>query len=201
MFFNNGLWFYLMMGGWSTWQWVFFNSSQNFWSFDTPDTPGCASTVLVDNQSENKIWNRSKQFLPVWCSKGILSMKSIFKTVFQEIFMLMDFSTLFGPECTYSDGSSTLQKLSVLILSKVIWSMKWVGLWKKLTSLLLLSYNMKTSLICCMNGNRTIEVLVSQCKTVFSPLFPSLSSTSSSRGNCTDCRHSPLSYSSAGYLT
>ena len=43
---------------------------------------------------------------------------------------------------------------------------------EKLTSLLLLSYNMKTSLICCMNGNRTIEVLVSQCKTVFSPLFP-----------------------------
>ena len=72
---------------------------------------------------------------------------------------------------------------------------------EKLTSLLLLSYNMKTSLICCMNGNRTIEVLVSQCKTVFSPLFPSLSSTSSSRGNCTDCRHSPLSYSSAGYRT
>ena len=117
------------------------------------------------------------------------------------ILQIMDFSTLFGPECTYSDGSSTLQKLSVLILSKVIRSMKWVGLWKKLTSLLLLSYNMKTSLICCMNGNRTIEVLVSQCKTVFSPLFPSLSSTSSSRGNCTDCRHSPLSYSSAGYRT
>ena len=40
---------------------------------------------------------------------------------------------------------------------------------KKLTSSFcsIFSYNMKTSLICCMNGNRTIEVLVSQCKTVF----------------------------------
>ena len=70
-----------------------------------------------------------------------------------------------------------------------------------MTSLLLLSYNMKTSLICCMNGNRTIEVLVSQCKTVFFPLFPSLSSTSSSRGNCTDCRHSPLSYTDRKNVT
>ena len=65
MFFNNGFWFYSMMGGWSTWQWVFSNSSQNFWSFDTPDTPGCASAVFADNQSENEIWNRLKQFLPV----------------------------------------------------------------------------------------------------------------------------------------
>ena len=38
----------------STWQWVFLNSSQNFWSFDTPDTPGCASAV---------IWNRFEPFL------------------------------------------------------------------------------------------------------------------------------------------
>ena len=65
MFFNNGFWFYSMMGGWSTWQWVFLNSSINFWSFDTPDTPGCASAVFADNQSENEIWNRLKQFLPV----------------------------------------------------------------------------------------------------------------------------------------
>ena len=69
MFFNTGFWFYSMMGGWSTWQWVFSNSSQNFWSFDTPDTPGCASAVFADNQSENEIWNRSKQFLPV-CNSG-----------------------------------------------------------------------------------------------------------------------------------
>ena len=51
---------------------------------------------------------------------------------------------------------------------------------KKSTSPLLplLSYNMKTSLICCMNGNRTIEVLVSQCKTIFFALRLCLSSTS-----------------------
>ena len=64
-FFNNGFWFYSMMGGWSTWQWVVFDSSQFFWSFDTPETPGSASVVFADNQSENKIWNRVKQFLPV----------------------------------------------------------------------------------------------------------------------------------------
>ena len=67
MFFNNGLWFASMMGGWSAWQWVFLNSSQSFWSFDTPDIPGCASAVFADNQSENEIWNRLKQFLLV-CS-------------------------------------------------------------------------------------------------------------------------------------
>ena len=65
MFFNNGFWFYSMMGGWSTWQWVFLKSSINFWSFDTPGTPGCASAVFADNQSENEIWNRLKRFLPV----------------------------------------------------------------------------------------------------------------------------------------
>ena len=65
MFFNNGFWFYSMMGGWSTWQWVFLNFPINFWSFDTHDTPGCASAVFAENQSENEIWNRLKQFLPV----------------------------------------------------------------------------------------------------------------------------------------
>ena len=79
MFFNNGFWFYSMMGGWSTWQWVFFNSSQNFWSFDTPDSPGCASAVFVDNQSENEIWNRSKQFLPVWHSNNLLHSSQLFQ--------------------------------------------------------------------------------------------------------------------------
>ena len=52
--FFNGFWFYSIMAGWSTWQWIFFNFSQNFWSFDTPDTPGCASEV---------IWNRFEPFL------------------------------------------------------------------------------------------------------------------------------------------
>ena len=66
MLFNNGFWFYSMMGGRSTWQWVFLNSPINFWSFDTHDNPGCASAVFADNQSENEIWNRLKQFLPVW---------------------------------------------------------------------------------------------------------------------------------------
>ena len=52
-FFNVFL-FYSILAGWSTWQWVFLNFSQNFWSFDTPDTPGCASAV---------IWNRFEPFL------------------------------------------------------------------------------------------------------------------------------------------
>ena len=52
--FFNGFWFYSILAGWSTWQWVFLNFSQNFWSFDTPDTPGCASAV---------IWNRFEPFL------------------------------------------------------------------------------------------------------------------------------------------
>ena len=50
--FLNGFWFYSILAGWSTWQWVFLNFSQNFWSFDTHDTPGCASAV---------IWNKLKQ--------------------------------------------------------------------------------------------------------------------------------------------
>ena len=53
------------MGKWSTWQWVVFDTSQFFWSLDTPETPWSASVVFADNQSENKIWNRVKQFLPV----------------------------------------------------------------------------------------------------------------------------------------
>ena len=59
----NCFWFYSILAGWSTWQWVFLNFSQNFWSFDTPNTPGCASAVFA----ENEIWNRLKQFLPVQC--------------------------------------------------------------------------------------------------------------------------------------
>ena len=58
----NGFWFYSILAGWSTWQWVFMNFSQNFWSFDTPYTPGCSSAVYA----ESEIWNRFKQFLPVW---------------------------------------------------------------------------------------------------------------------------------------
>ena len=56
----NGFWFYSILAGRSTWQWVFLNFSQNFWSFDTPDTHGCVSAVIA----ENEIWNRIKQFLP-----------------------------------------------------------------------------------------------------------------------------------------
>ena len=52
--FFNGFWFCSILAGWSTWQWVFLNSSINFWSFDTPDTPRCASAV---------IWNRFEPFL------------------------------------------------------------------------------------------------------------------------------------------
>ena len=50
--FFNLFGFYSILAGWSTWQWVFLNFSQNFWSFDTNDTPGCASAV---------IWNHLKQ--------------------------------------------------------------------------------------------------------------------------------------------
>ena len=50
--FLNGFWFYSILAGWSTWLWVFLNFSQNFWSFDTFDTPSCASAV---------IWNHLKQ--------------------------------------------------------------------------------------------------------------------------------------------
>ncbi len=46
---------------WSTFQLLFFNFSQKFWSLNIPVTPGCASVVFA----ENEIWNRLKQFLPV----------------------------------------------------------------------------------------------------------------------------------------
>ena len=62
--FLNGFWFYSILAGWSTWQWVFLNFSQNFWSFDTLETPGSVSAVFA----ENEIWNRLKQFLPVCIS-------------------------------------------------------------------------------------------------------------------------------------
>ena len=79
----NCFWFYSILAGWSTWQWVFLNFSQNFWSFDTPDTPGCASAVLLKMQSETD-WSNSSQcaiylctqinktekpFIPVGCTK------------------------------------------------------------------------------------------------------------------------------------
>ena len=57
----NCFWFYSILAGWSTWEWVILNFSQNFWPFDALDTPGCASAVF----DENEIWNRLKQFLPV----------------------------------------------------------------------------------------------------------------------------------------
>ena len=57
MHFLKFLWFYSILAGWSTWQWVFLNFSQNFWSFDTPDTPRCVSAV---------IWNRFDPFLLQW---------------------------------------------------------------------------------------------------------------------------------------
>ena len=58
----NGFWFYSTLAGWSTWQQAFLNFSHNYWFYDTPDTPGGASVVFA----ENWIWNRLKQFLPVW---------------------------------------------------------------------------------------------------------------------------------------
>ena len=62
--FLNGFWFYSILAGWSTWQWVFLNFSQNFWSFDTHDTPGCASAV---------IWNHLKQ---IWAIPPTVSWSS-----------------------------------------------------------------------------------------------------------------------------
>ena len=62
--FFNGFWFYPILAEWSTWQWVFLNFSQNFWSFDTPV---CASAV---------IWNRFKQFLlKCSCNSKICTLK------------------------------------------------------------------------------------------------------------------------------
>ena len=57
----NGFWFYTILAGWSTWQWVFLNFSQNFWSFDTIETSGSVSAVFA----ENEIRNRLKQILQV----------------------------------------------------------------------------------------------------------------------------------------
>ena len=48
--FLNGFWFYSILAGWSTWQWVFLNFSQNFWSFDTLETPGSVSAVFAENE-------------------------------------------------------------------------------------------------------------------------------------------------------
>ena len=48
--FLNGFWFYSILAGWSTWQWVFLNFSQNLWSFDNHDTMTSAL-----------IWNHLKQ--------------------------------------------------------------------------------------------------------------------------------------------
>ena len=62
MHFFNGFWFYSILAGWSTWQWVFLNSSINFWSFDIPDTPGSASAV---------IWNRFEPFLLQWIQSNL----------------------------------------------------------------------------------------------------------------------------------
>ena len=69
---ENGFWFYSILAGWSTWQWAFLNFSQNFWSFDTLETPGSVSAVFA----ENEIWNRLKQFLPVCICKDSLFVKA-----------------------------------------------------------------------------------------------------------------------------
>ena len=64
MHFLMFFWLYSILAGWSTWQWVFLSSSQNFWSFDTPV---CASAV---------IWNRFKQFLlKCSCNSKICTLK------------------------------------------------------------------------------------------------------------------------------
>ena len=67
----NGFWFYSILAGWSTWQWVFLNFSLNFWSFDTPDTPGCASAVIW-NHCLKQVW-----VVPptVPCPPGIIGLK------------------------------------------------------------------------------------------------------------------------------
>ena len=61
---------YSVLAGWSTWQWVFLNSLQNFWSFDTPEC-GCAV-----------IWNRFMPFLLKWLGSLILNKIDPFWTMF-----------------------------------------------------------------------------------------------------------------------
>ena len=62
-------WFYSILAGWSTWQWVLLNFSLNFWSFDTPDTTGCASAV---------IWNHClKQIWAIPPTVGLITAKDI----------------------------------------------------------------------------------------------------------------------------
>ena len=67
----NCFWFYSILVGWSTWQWVFLNFSKKFWSFDNHDTHGCASAV---------IWNHLKQIwaIPPTVMKTGFSLCSIF---------------------------------------------------------------------------------------------------------------------------
>ena len=69
--FPSGFWFYSILAGWLTWQLVFLNFSQNFWTFDTLETPGSVSAVFA----EIEIWNRLKQFLPVcdWSCEPVIS--------------------------------------------------------------------------------------------------------------------------------
>ena len=61
-----------MLGGWLTWQWVCFDSSQFFWSFDTPETPESLSVVFADNQYENEILQQIEAIPPsaLW-SEGL----------------------------------------------------------------------------------------------------------------------------------
>ena len=40
------------------------DSLQVFWPFDTPETPGSASVVFVDNQYENEILRQIKAIPP-----------------------------------------------------------------------------------------------------------------------------------------
>ena len=71
MNFDFFLWFYSILAGWSTWQWVFLYFSQNFWSFDTLDTPGCASAVIW-NHCLKQIWA-----IPPTVSSFFLSLRKI----------------------------------------------------------------------------------------------------------------------------
>ena len=50
---KNGKWFLILLNfGWKVDLAIsILNFSQNFWSFDTPDTPGCASAVFAENET------------------------------------------------------------------------------------------------------------------------------------------------------